>query len=166
MIVRPKTPQDRPDCAAVLLAVHRTDGWPRYLPPDVDRFVTPPYEDRAWVAEQDEGRLVGHVALHVADADPTLAAARRATGLPPERLAVMARLFVSPDARRQGIAVALVEVATSAARARGQTMVLDVVQDAVAAVALYERLGWRRVEPMRLELGAAVLDLWVYLGPG
>jgi hypothetical protein len=43
--------------------------------------------------------------------------------------------------------------------------VLDVVQTFAPAIALYESLGWNRLEPLRLDLGTAVLDLFVFLGP-
>jgi len=53
MRIRPKADSDEPGCLALLLAVHRTDGYPRYLPDDALRFITPPYESAAWVAEED-----------------------------------------------------------------------------------------------------------------
>ena len=45
-------------------------------------------------------------------------------------------------------------------------MVLDVVKDADAAIRLYERLGWTRLEDVQLSVrDGQVLDLWVYLSP-
>jgi len=80
MRIRPKADSDELGCLALLLAVHLTDGYPRYLPDDALRFITSPYESAAWVAEED-GETVGHVGLHNAAADPTFNAAQRATGL-------------------------------------------------------------------------------------
>ena len=105
----------------------------RYLPGDLVWFLTPPYETASWVAA-DEGVVVGHVALPDAAVDPTLAAAQRATGLPPERLAVIARLLVSPSVRRQELGAQLLGHATAHAWSRGQRLVLDVTQDSVAPI--------------------------------
>ena len=165
MRIRPKADSDEPGCLALLLAVHRTDGYPRYLPDDALRFITPPYESAAWVAEEN-GEIVGHVGLHNAAVDPTFNAAQRATGLGADRLAVVARLLVAPLARRAGLGRALLETATSHARLKGRRAVLDVVQDAAAPIALYEATGWTRLEPLTLDFkDGTSLDLWVYLGP-
>ena len=110
--------------------------------------------------------MLGHVALHDAAADPTLPAAQRATGLAADRLAVVARLLVSPDARRRGLGRTLLCTATAAAHAHGLRPVLDVLQADSGPVRLYEATGWRRLEPLTLPIeGHPALLLWVYLGP-
>lgn len=164
MPIRPKRAADAAAVARLVLAVHRGDGYPRYLPDDLDHFMTSPCEVASWVAEVD-GRIVGHVALHRADGDPTLPVAVRASGRRAHELVVLARLVVSPDARGQGWGRALIDVAADTAQSAGQRLVLDVVQDA-PAVSFYDKLGWTRVAPLRLQLDRArSLDLWVYLGP-
>lgn len=58
------------------------------------------------------------------------------------------RLFVPPAARRRGVASALLAAAEDAARARGLRavhLVTGTLQP--EAIALYEREGWRPVEP-------------------
>lgn len=166
VLIRPKTEADSAAVVALALEVHRRDGYPRYLPDDLRTFLSPDYEEGAWVAELN-GHIVGHVAVHDAAVDPTLLAAQRATGLGAERLAVLARLVVAPVARRRGLARALMATATQHAAERGrQRVILDVVQDADAAIRLYNALGWQRVDT--LELTAASdhrLDLWVYVSP-
>lgn len=165
VLVREKEQGDEAQCLELLLRVHRTDGYPLYLPDDVPAFLTPDYEVAAWVAEID-GRIVGHVALHQASLDPTLAAAQRATGLPADRLAVVSRLFSCPELRRNGVGRTLLRYATAQARERGQRAVLDVGKMLEAPVALYESEAWRRVESLELHLGEGVkLDLWVYVSP-
>jgi hypothetical protein len=47
---------------------------------------------------------VGHVALHPTRSPEVMALATAATGQAPEGLGVVARLFVSPAARRAGVA--------------------------------------------------------------
>lgn len=144
---------------------HELDGYPRYAQQHPARFLAPRHETAAWVAEWD-GALVGHVALHDAAVDPTWPAAHRATGLPAERLAVVARLLVSPDLRRGGVGRALLGHATRAAHAAGRRPVLDVQRDSPAAIGLYERAGWQLLEPLVLPVeGREPIQLWVYLGP-
>jgi len=163
--IREKSASDVAGCLALVRAVHERDGYPRHLPEDTHGFLSPPYETDAWVAV-DRDVIVGHVALHDAAVDPTLATAQRATGLPPDRLAVVARLLVGTQHRRAGLGRALLQAATARVRERGQRAVLDVVQGATAPVGLYEAQGWQRIEPLRLPLpSGAVLDLWVYLAP-
>ncbi|MBW3648581.1 MAG: GNAT family N-acetyltransferase [Actinobacteria bacterium] len=114
MLVREKATRDQAQCLDLLLEAHQVDGYPLYLPDDVPAFITPDYEVAAWVAEHD-GRVVGHVALHRASVDPTLAAAQRATGLAGERLAVVSRLFTCPRLRRSGVGRSLLRYATEQA---------------------------------------------------
>lgn len=163
--IRQKESRDAAACVQLLLDVHHADGYPRYLPTDPAGFVTPRHETTSWVAEQDAA-IVGHIALHESPVDPTLPAAQRATGLPPEGLAVVARLLVDPTIRRAGVGRELLATATQHAAAQRQRCVLDVVRDAHAAIAFYEAAGWQRLEPLTLTFeGRAALDLWVYLGP-
>lgn len=165
MLVRQKTARDEAQCVDLLLQVHQADGYPLYLPEDVPAFVTPDYEMAAWVVER-AGAVVGHVALHRAAVDPTLAAAQRATGLPAERLAVVSRLFTSPSVRRVGIGRTLLRFAVQQAQHSGQRAVLDVGKTLRAPVALYESEGWQRVDSLELHVGEGPpLDLWVYVSP-
>ncbi|HEX8496080.1 MAG TPA: GNAT family N-acetyltransferase [Actinomycetales bacterium] len=163
--IRPKEPRDEAPCLDLLMRVHLSDRYPVYRRFVTTSFLTPPGETAAWVAVLDDGTVVGHVALHDAAPDPTLPAAQRATGLPADRLTVVARLLVSPDARGRGIGSALLHHAAAQARSRGQRAVLDVVQEAPGAVAMYEAAGWRRLEPVVLHLPDGDLALWVYLSP-
>lgn len=152
---------------------HENDGYPRYWPSRPERFLAPDQEIYAWVADID-GVLVGHVALHDALNHPTLPAAQRATGLPADRLAVVARLMVSPSAQGRGVGRELLAAAVGHARRENRRPVLDVVQESTAAIAFYENAGWTRLEPLTLELdgtdpgepiGFPPLQMWVYLAP-
>lgn len=165
VLVREKSEDDVEECVSLLMQVHKSDGYPLYLPGDVPGFITPEYEVAAWVAER-EGRIVGHVALHRAAVDPTLAVAQRVTALSAERLVVVSRLFTAPDLRRVGVGRALLQRATRHAKSHGQRAVLDVGQTLTAPAALYESEGWERVAALVLRLDeGAVLDLWVYVSP-
>jgi GNAT superfamily N-acetyltransferase len=87
-------------------------------------------------------------------------------GLPVESLAVIARLLVAPCVRRKGVGQALLEVAANEARSRGLWPVLDVVSSSTAAIALYEKCGWRRAGDVSVALpDGATFEEAVFLGP-
>ncbi|MBO3741212.1 GNAT family N-acetyltransferase [Actinoplanes flavus] len=165
-VIREKTAADDAACAALLRRVHARDGYPLFLPPeDVAGFLRPESERIAWVAEHDGG-IVGHVALHCPPEDPTLSAASTATGLPPDRLALLARLFTAPEVRRAGLGRALLRHATGHAPLLGRRAVLDVGMSLPKAVALYESEGWSRAGELHIPLDEGpMLDLWVYVSP-
>nr|WP_250007276.1 GNAT family N-acetyltransferase [Actinoplanes sp. M2I2] len=84
--------------------------------------------DAAWVAEDEAGRIVGHVAVR--------------EGRPAE----LCRLFVVPEARRSpgSTGRALVDQVRAWAAERGCGLTLEVVDEhRSAAIAFYEATGWR-----------------------
>ena len=165
VVIRRKHHVDANACLELARLTHEVDGYPKYLPGDLDAFVNDAAEMAAWVAES-AGRLVGHVAVHAATADPASSIASSATGLAAEQMLVIARLMVHPKARRKGVGRQLLDTATSYAAARQLMPILDVSQESDAAIALYEDLGWRRAGPLVLPLhGHPALQLWVYVGP-
>jgi GNAT superfamily N-acetyltransferase len=136
MAIRIRADGDLPACVAVLRAVHERNGYPGRWPADPAGWLTPDNQVGAWVAEQD-GQIAGHVGL--VRGMPQLLL----DGYFSEDLGGIVRLYVDPAARRGGLARALLDVATGCARDRGLQPVLDVVDDAAGAIALYERAGWR-----------------------
>ncbi|WP_405734694.1 GNAT family N-acetyltransferase [Streptomyces sp. NBC_01537] len=127
--VRPRRDDDMPACVEALSAVHRTDAYPVNWPADPGRWLTPDGLLEAWVAVAGP-EVFGHVAI-------TCAAAGQS--------ASVARLFVTSQARRRGVAGALLDAARASAVARGLRLVLEVEDGGRAAIAFYERRGWRRV---------------------
>ncbi|HEY0717137.1 MAG TPA: GNAT family N-acetyltransferase [Streptosporangiaceae bacterium] len=139
MPIRTRRAQDLGACVAMLRRVHDGSGYPARWPDDPAGWLCPPGLITAWVAEQD-GAVAGHVGLvRGAQAGCLL----QATGREAHELAGVVRLFVDPAARRTGQAREL--LATAAARAVSASLVavLDVVDDARAAIAAYEQSGWR-----------------------
>ncbi|GAA2098159.1 GNAT family N-acetyltransferase [Streptomyces albiaxialis] len=149
--VRPRTAHDLDACVRALAAVHARDGYPVNWPERPAAWLDEPSLLGAWVAELD-GRVVGHAALArpaPGDAAPALWRARAGD----EGTVVVGRLFVDPAARGHGIGALLLTKATDEARARGLRPVLDVVAKDVAAVALYERLGWEYLDTVEQPWG-------------
>jgi GNAT superfamily N-acetyltransferase len=166
MLIRPRTDGDIAACIELLREVHALDGYPRYLPGDPEAFLIQPDAYRCWVAELD-GAIVGHVALARSTSEAAMKIASDALGRPEESLGVIARLFVSSRARRTGAGQRLLAAAAAEAAARGLWPVLDVVTEAAAAIALYERSGWTRAGTATIRFGGGrTLDEHVYLGPG
>jgi GNAT superfamily N-acetyltransferase len=147
-VVRERTSKDIASCVAGARLVHESDGYPNNFPEDPSAWLQSPRQRAAWVAEASDGSLVGHVALNVAEGDPAQSVASERTGLPAERLAVVSRLYVWPDARHSGVASALLERAVAAAHAEGTRPVLDVLEKDAGAIAFYERSAWTRTAPI------------------
>jgi GNAT superfamily N-acetyltransferase len=139
MPVRIREPGDVPACVAVLRRVHETSGYPSRWPDDPGGWITPRGLVAAWVAEHD-GQVAGHVALV---RGLRLECLLRATGLPPDELGGIIRLYVDPAVRRKGLARALLDEAAESAAIQGLLPALDVVADSLPAIALYEQAGWQ-----------------------
>jgi GNAT superfamily N-acetyltransferase len=144
MNTRVRRPSDLDACTAVLAAVHAADGYPRYWPADPHAWLTPSLLLQAWVAEIAEV-VVGHVALGEAEDATAAAVWSRTSGLPVDRLAVVSRLFVAPQARGFGLGTGLLHTACSTAVSSRLRPALEVLDHDRAAIALYERVGWQRV---------------------
>lgn len=148
MIVRPRTTEDLDACIAVARAVHARDGYPPYLPDgDFTRFLVSADALAVWVAT-DGSQILGHVALHQRSTPAVMALATGALDRDDDQLAVVARLLVVPEQRRQGIATRLLDVAVAHARASDRTPILDVWTGLPDAIAMYDHLGWRRLGPI------------------
>ncbi|MGC4749824.1 GNAT family N-acetyltransferase [Micromonospora sp. DT201] len=134
--LRRRRASDLDGCVAGLAEVHRVDGYPMNWPADPHRWLREPHAARAWVAVDAEAAIVGHVAVHRLPSP--------VNGEPPARpTAEVARLFVIPAARGLALGSALLARARQWAGARGTDLVLEVTSADAAAVALYERTGWR-----------------------
>lgn len=166
MLLRARRDADADALLRIAERVHALDGYPPYLP-NGDLFLLLFRHETlgAWVVEAD-GEPVGQVALHPRTGRPAMAMAADALGVQAEQLGVVARLFVSPDHRRQGTAKALLETAAHAAVDRGMFPILDVATHLDAAVALYDRSGWIRAGEVGVALPSGeVLEEFVYLAP-
>lgn len=142
VMIRPRRPSDFAACVEALAEVHRSDGYPTRWPEDPARWLDPPRLLGAWVADQD-GLVVGHIVLVAGVDDAELIAA---SGSPGVELVMVSRLFVKPTARGQQLGQGLLRTATDFGVSHGLGLVLEVVKEPrSAAMALYERMGWRRI---------------------
>jgi ribosomal protein S18 acetylase RimI-like enzyme len=156
--IRPRSSSDLNELVDVAARVHAVDGYPAYLPGrDFYRFLTDPGPLAAWVAE-DDGRIVGHIAVNSHSHRAVMEVVRRA-GIP-GRVGVVARLLVDPGVRRQGVGAALLEQAREHIVCLGRIPVLDVVASATPAVSLYQDAGWRKIgEALFVVPGHAITEL-------
>jgi ribosomal protein S18 acetylase RimI-like enzyme len=142
--IRPRLDADVPACVEGLRLVHDADRYPMRWPADPAAFVTAPSTLAAWVAE-DDGAIVGHALLRSGAGHDDAVRWSAATGRPDRGHGLVARVWVVPGAQGRGLGRALLETASAEARRLDLWPVLDVMVHDATAVALYERLGWRRV---------------------
>lgn len=140
--IRPMVIADVGVLAEALIAVHALDGYPVEGVSDPRAWLAPSGALGQWTALLD-GKPVGHVAVTrptSTDTAPAMLAERERISL--AEVAVLARLFILPSARRQSLASKLVETAEKAASALGLRLTLDVMEKDQKAISLYLRRGW------------------------
>jgi ribosomal protein S18 acetylase RimI-like enzyme len=141
--VRPVRPEEHEEAGRVTALAYREfvrddPGWERYLATIAD--VAARAEIALVLVALDAGRIVGSATLElvgrIEGEDPPLA--------PDE--AHIRMLGVEPDARRRGVARALLEACFERAREAGRTrMTLHTTQRMRAAQQMYEALGFERL---------------------
>ncbi|HEY3733105.1 MAG TPA: GNAT family N-acetyltransferase [Streptosporangiaceae bacterium] len=165
MLIRERSPDDLEECVRVLGEVHHTDGYPANWPADPAGWLTRPGLIAAWVAVHD-GHLIGHVGLSRPRPGHAAVALFTAGSGADGGVAMMSRLFVDPAARGLGAGTALAEHVVHEARARGLHAVLDVLDaEDSAAIALYERLGWRLLGRVPQHWGPRQVTVRCYAAP-
>lgn len=99
---------------------------------------------QAWVAELD-GTVVGHVILSEPNGEDAVRMWKERSAASDDEIAVIARLFVHPNARGRGIGQQLTIAAGMYAAEQGRRCVFDVMTKDQDAIRLYERLGCKRL---------------------
>ncbi|MFI6344978.1 GNAT family N-acetyltransferase [Streptomyces sp. NPDC050560] len=143
-IVRPFESDDLDPAAAALVEVHETDGYPVEGIEDPQGWLWSDDVLRAWVAD-GEGEVVGHVAIMRPRGEDAVRMWTKQSGDDEAHVAVLARLFVVRAARKHKTGERLMEAAMRFAQERDLRLVLDVMTKDVAAMRLYERLGWQKI---------------------
>ena len=113
--------------------------YPELFAPDAPAPANPPLRDReVYLLAWRDGRAIGCGALRQHDAF---------TG-------ELRRMFVSRDARRDGVARALLRRLEAEARSLGyRQLVLETGVRQAPAIALYRGCGWRRIAPFGSSVG-------------
>jgi len=150
-MIRPRREEDLERCVALLRRVHEVDRYPVIWPPDTAAWLAGRDPLAAWVADEG-GQLCGHLSLHGTDASRARPQWGEALGVGVERLAVVSRFFVAPEARGRGIGGELITRAEQHAARQRRRVVLDVAEHNRDAIAFYERRGWLRVGSVELSL--------------
>ncbi|WP_410785688.1 GNAT family N-acetyltransferase [Kribbella sp. C-35] len=127
MLIRVRGDEDLDVCVELLLAVHEQAAYPINWPADPCAWLTPENRLGCWVAVS-AARVVGHVVLTAAGDG-----------------AEVERLFVDPEATRQGIGRLLLDHCATTAAELGRKLSLEVVDNRGAAVHLYRRAGWHEI---------------------
>lgn len=137
--IRDRTAADLPHCVAVLTEVHRLDRYPLNWPADPEGWLSPPNALHAWVAETEQGSILGHVAVN------RVCSATDPASMP---AAEVSRLFVTPAARGYKVGIGLLTHARQWATEHRLPLVLEIVdhERSAPAIALYERSGWRHTD--------------------
>jgi ribosomal protein S18 acetylase RimI-like enzyme len=164
LTVTHRQPEDLAACVELLQSTQGLDTYPVIWPKDPPRWLASPKQLAAWVARDGTPEVVGYVAMHPVGNDPAADVWAEATGAEPERMMVVSRLIVSPSRRRTGIGEALLDAASRHAYEHGAVPELDVARHNADAIRLYERLGWRRVGQLELDLGRPITFI-AYVGP-
>jgi GNAT superfamily N-acetyltransferase len=131
--IRTRELADLDSCVAALASVHESGGYPTNWPADPARWLTPSGTILGWVAAC-EGSIVGHAVLRL----PSFSTVSQSA-------VELSRLFVTPAARRKGIAAALMQATMRWAAAKDLDLELEVTDRLQAARALYERSGFRLI---------------------
>lgn len=153
VLIRERTDADIPDLVHIIGRVQEQDRYPILVPKGgFDRFLTQPTSIAAWVAVDEHGTLLGHVALNAETSAPAMALVN---SFDDARSAIyVSRLFVDLDRRGSGAGRGLLDHARREAVRRGCLPALDVVDIPAAAdaIALYERNDWTEIGRVGFEL--------------
>jgi GNAT superfamily N-acetyltransferase len=143
--IRLRTSSDVPTLIKILNAVYDLTKYPVDGPASFSGRFRSPKALQSFVALQG-GTLTGHAELQDATTmNPAVVNAIMNLG-PIESYAALVSLFVDPAMQGKGIGVRLVEEAISWGRANGRRLVLIVLDKDKAAIRMYEKMKWMRLE--------------------
>ena len=146
--LRTRTEADLDRCIEFLRTVHDKAGYPINWPDDPQGWLTPPDAVGCWVITVDD-RVVGHVAV--------------TRGAPGQ--ALVERLFVDPAETGAGLGRRLLDHCLTVAAENDLDLSLEVADNCHAAIALYERAGWRETRRTPISWGGAAASVLIGFAP-
>lgn len=151
-------------CAAALIDVHGTDGYPVEGVADPRAWLMPDGLIQAWVAVMPQ--IVGHVSITEPRGEDVVRIWAEHDEAQDHPVAILGRLFVIKAARGKTAGEKLTRAAMDEAAQRGLRLVLDVMTKDQAAIRLYERLGWTRIGQATHHYGDnQQADAYCYVSP-
>ncbi|MGW6023719.1 GNAT family N-acetyltransferase [Streptomyces sp. NPDC055099] len=151
-LIRPRIDKDIPGAAAALVDVHSSDGYPVEGVERPEEWLRPSGLIQSWVAELAEN-IVGHVCITRGQGEAAVNLFLERSKKSKDEVAVMARLFVVPEARRNSTGERLARAAVAYAQKHGLVLVGDVMTKDASAIRLYERLGCQFIGTTRHNYG-------------
>jgi GNAT superfamily N-acetyltransferase len=146
--IRTRTEADLDRCVTFLRTVHDKAGYPINWPADPEGWLTPPDALGCWVITTDDC-VVGHVAI--------------TRGGPGQ--ALVERLFVDPAETGAGLGRRLLDHCLTVAVESDLDLSLEVADNCHAAIALYERAGWRETRRTPISWGGAAASVVIGFAP-
>jgi ribosomal protein S18 acetylase RimI-like enzyme len=138
--IRLRTDADVPECAALLREVYALDAYPVEGVDDAEGWMYPVGMMAAWVAGEP-GKVLGHAAVCEPNGDAAVSMLVARTGVAESDIAVLARLFVGPNARGRGVGRFLADAALAYTVDKRLRAVFDVMEKDRSAISMYERMG-------------------------
>ncbi|MGW0807652.1 GNAT family N-acetyltransferase [Nonomuraea sp. NPDC002799] len=146
MEIRPRTPEDLDACVKALAEVQAADRYPVDWPDNPAAWLTPDDLTGAWIAIEPTGEPGPTTGAGQTGAGPAVEPTGVLGHVALTRDAEITRLFLTPAARGHGLATRLLDTVRAAA---ATPLKLEVSAEGGAAIAFYERSGWRRVGSTR-----------------
>lgn len=164
--VRRRTAADIASCVEALKKVYEADGYPVEGVVDAEAWLFPDGLLQAWVVG-DPDDILGHVAISEPRGEAAVEMLLERTSLTTDQIAVIARLFVVPAARRRSLGQYLAAAAMQYAQRRDLRVVFDVMTKDEAAIRLYERSGCVRLGETTHRFGdGQEVPAYCYAAPG
>lgn len=162
--IRERTDADFHELGIVLRATHAKTGYPVVSVNEPTTFLTPSSTLKAWVATFND-KVVGHILVEGPSISNQAIAAHVQRGGDLDHVAVLARLFVSPDTQGLGLGKLLIKHAVAWAHSVGKRLVLYVLDKDIVATGMYEKLGWNRISEGTFEAPEKVWRTFSYVSP-
>ncbi|KAF1841689.1 acyl-CoA N-acyltransferase [Cucurbitaria berberidis CBS 394.84] len=141
--IRPREPSDLPALIRILTDVHILTKYPVDGPSTFSAKLENPNALSSIVALCD-GNLAGHAQLQSASVLNSAVIESLISHAPITSFATLVSLFVDPRLQGKGIGARLVEEVVAWGNKEGKRLVLVVLEKDVAAIRMYERMGWER----------------------